>query len=433
MDEKYGKKVKNMFVSQQSTNIHEVDVTITVLTILYILHIAPYIAIHMPAAIYALDVFFLFILLFLQCQKFGSLFRYLAPFVTIPLLNILLRDGVPTNIIDVLKLLSGTFQIWIYPLLSLYLIKKNNVNLAKSIFFIYALVITIVGITSVIACQDIPLIIRMNPGDLRGEDEVMYQLKMNMNVGDFNNIYEYVLLMPVVVMVYKWSPFFKKGRFLRIASITLAFFMYYVIFTSQFMTATIVATLSLLLIFAPINMNKRTFIYSFVTLFLLFFVVKASIPPLLHSVANNYAGETMAERLEHVALALEGREADIDEGSDFEEREKVYNRSYQTIIEYNIVGCWDHARTGGHSFILDNIAKYGLLGFLLMYFMFKYVLERYVLIYKSRSWVYFYYYGFVIAGILCYINPSGFYPQMYFVYPISAYLFEQILYRKSFL
>jgi hypothetical protein len=105
-------------------------------------------------------------------------------------------------------------------------------------------------------------------------------------------------------------------------------------------------------------------------------------------------------------------------------REEKYRKSISSFIN-NPVGNWNFASSGGHSYIFDTLAKYGILGLLLLIISFKIIYANYVKPLQSS-----YVYGYAIISFLIFIflatlNPKVFTNFMLFVLPLYAFLLPQ--------
>ena len=86
------------------------------------------------------------------------------------------------------------------------------------------------------------------------------------------------------------------------------------------------------------------------------------------------------------------------------------------------IGGWSERGGGGHSFIFDHIAVYGVIGIVLLFVFYRAILRLFYYPYQDKPWSYYYLYGLLGVTFFYIFNPSAFYPQLLFAYPLSAYL-----------
>ena len=411
--------MKNDYITNKLTRS---DYFILILSIAFLIHKSPYIGAQMPAMLYALIVSVLFIAL---ASKFvnnsrvtKTLLFVLAPII----LNIFFKSGGTDR--SIFMVISGIMQASIPPLLSLYVLKRDSMSLALFLFLFYYGVEIVTYITSTLATEIDPLIVRLNPGELKENDIMLYQLKKSLNVGNFDTVYGCLLLIPICVIAFKNRNVIFRNKFSGLLPIVAIMISYFFLFKAQFAIAFLLGILMLSLFFIPLKITSSFFKRSLVFAAILLIIFRFSLAPTLHYVATALDNEAMTPRIEGFANMLEGNVDTVDE--DTESRSNHYKRAIDSIKEYTIFGSWGRSASSGHSVLLDSLALYGILGVFLIY---RYLNEAIKMI-ASRSYVsfiYFYYYGIVVVVFLFCVNPSLFLPELFFCYPVSCYIFSKLI------
>lgn len=283
-------------------------------------------------------------------------------------------------------------------------------------------------ITSTMAELEISGIIRLNPGQLRSDDEQMYALKTGMNVGNFDTVYGCATLIPIAVLVVKWRTLLFDKYVYRFLSILITAFFLYFVYVSQFTIAFVGALLMSLTLLCPKVISPQFFRRTIIFGVIAFIASITILPTVLHAFASNIESQIMAERFKGIAILLEG--GHDTESLDIEARQQVYNEAITTISETYMIGGWKEGGSGGHSFILDHIALYGFLGILLLFVYYKGILKLFYQPYKNQPWIYYYLYGLIVLSFYYLFNPSVLYPQVLFCYPLSAFLINYKLQTK---
>lgn len=409
--------------------LDKADIFIIILSFIYMLRNLPLMATRMSSTLYAGIIVMLFVFSYFRLSKNKNVVLYLLPLLAIYLLNSIIYDL--KNVSDtnsIMRWISGVLQTMILPILSADAIVRKRVKLAFMLLIVFLSIETLTYVTSIFAEMSLPGIIRMNPGQLIENDAYMYAMKTSLNVGNFDTVYGASALIPILVMVIKWRSDLIKNRFLRMLPILLLMLILYFIYMSQFTTALVCSLLMISTLLLPSKMSMPLFRRSLFAIFVVAVLARSFIPVILHMVADNIESPIMSERFEGIAITLEGG---TDTGSeDIDERTNVYTRALTTIFEDPIVGEWGGEGHSGHSFILDTIAKYGLLGILLILVFYKNLLKLFYYPYKELTWVYSYLYGLLGVSIFYILNPSPLLPQMLFCYPLSAFIINSQLQKQ---
>lgn len=408
-----------MNVQYISNKLSQTDYILLVLSVLYMAHNSPYVGVRMPAMFYASVVILLFVLVCIKLARFQNIIRFIIPIFSLYFLDIIFIQSHDINSFEgIMRLFSGMMQILIYPLLASYAINKGNVKLAMWLLVLLLSVEFTTYFTSIMAEFEIPGIIRMNPGQLRDEDPMMYAMKTNMNVGNFDTVYGCATLVPIGILLIKWRSDLFANKLYQLLTVLATAMMIYFVYVSQFTTALVGTLLMTLTIVCPKYLSlsyfkKTTWIGLFAVI-----LTWSVLPPVLHIIADSVDSEIMAERFEGIAITLEGGN---DSGSlDVELRQAAYEKPLQAISSTLMVGTWSDDGSGGHSHLLDTVGKYGIIGVILLLVFYKSILKLLYIPYKNEPWVYYYLYGLLGATFFYAFNPSELFQQVLFCYPLSA-------------
>lgn len=417
-----------MKVQYISNKLSQTDYILLVLSVLYMAHNSPYVGVHMPAMFYASVVVLLFVLVCIKLSRFQNIIRFIIPIFSLYFLDVIFIQSHDINSFEgIMRLFSSMMQILIYPMLASYAIKIRNVKLAIWLLVLFLSVEFTTYITSIMAESTIPGIIRMNPGQLRDENTMMYAMKTTMNVGNFDTVYGCASLVPIGILLIKWRSELFANKLYQLFAVIATAIMIYFVYVSQFTTALVGTLLMTLTIVCPkylslSNFKKTIWIGIFALLF-----TWSVLPHILHTIADSIDSEIMAERFEGIAITLEGGN---DSGSlDVELRKAAYERPLKAISSTFMLGTWNGDGNGGHSHLLDTVGKYGLIGIILLLVFYKSILKLFYIPYKHEPWVYYYLYGLLGVTFFYAFNPSELFQQVLFCYPLSAFLINNKLQR----
>ena len=178
--------------------------------------------------------------------------------------------------------------------------------------------------------------------------------------------------------------------------------------------------MSFLLFFAKRIFNIKKIAVWCASLLFVFLVFKPIIAQGLMVIANNTDSYILAHRLTDISLSIEGKFT--QDNSDLDVRKELYIRSLTSFINHPL-GCWNINNSGGHSYILDTLAKYGLVGVLLLIVSLRIIYNSYI---KTLEGTFVYGYavvGYIVCIIMATFNPKIFTDFFLFVLPVYTLLF----------
>ena len=310
---------------------------------------------------------------------------FLLPFVVYGLLTVFLTNE------DIIMWGYQVVLLWLPVILGYYFTQ----DLSRILSFypkviVFALIVTM--ITTIIGCIRNPNAAR-ELASVNSADEISSAYDM-MNIGGYSFVYYVVLLYPVLILMYKS----KRIRLLPTILITIV--ILFTVVYSEYTTALLLFVFSSVLYFTKRELSVRGIIFISVlaVLFALFF--SGVIAGFLHWLADIIGSEAIADRLNALAGGKVGLEASEDK------RLELYLMSLNTFFAHPVFGMFINKSgvEGAHSFILDNLAKYGLLGGFCMFYMYKRVFTRFFLPFKDRPGFGYIVWTFIQAIILSLVN-----------------------------
>jgi len=388
---------------------------IIILFCVFYLHNYPSIAFRFPIVIYWGIVVLLFSLLLNRKYK------------ALSIRNAILIFGLSalSFVITVLKtpLLFGTYmvellELCIYLMMGQYLIEDNN---KKTITFIIIFVLTFYIITSIttnIGCQLYPLASRELADGVHGDSDLS-RLYKSMNIGGFDFIYSVVLVVPLLIGTIK----IKKKIVYWIIGVPSLLLIGIGVISAQYTTALVVYLLGIASVFLK-ERNGSVFAPFFYSLLLIIVFV-----PLLSVLTTMIQGDVLSERVNDILSFLTGEQNDLNGIDGMDERVTRWRMSVDTMFAYPLIGGWigKGASVGGHSFILDSIAYYGIVGIVLLYAMYKNIYMLFIQKYKNHSCYNYLLYVLVLSILIAVLNPFPNLEFLVFTLPlVGHYLSKQL-------
>lgn len=408
------------------------DFIVILLSVIYLAHGgSTFVAYYTPSIVWAFVSMGLFFLLLFGNISSGMRFRFLFPLVALAFARAVFFHFSVYGKESIIYDMVGFTQICVYPLLTYYLLNHSNKRIALFVLMSFVLVSVATGISTLSAYEMGGENFVRSSGSLEEELGEQYAMRMKLNVGNFDTVYGFATMLPVAIMFFKWRDVFRKKFASGILLFLLIALMVSTVYVGQYTISFMVCLLMLILFVCPKEISSHFFKRSLIIAIIAFVALRFFAPPLLNTLADFSNSDTMSARLLDVSNYLSTGVDESANGSDFTERNRVYNKSINSIKSTFLMGGWDYSAAGGHSFILDNIALMGLIGIFLLIKFYKSIITNFLSPYKRYPWIYYYYYGLIAAIIFHVLNPNGIYVQLLFVFPVSAYLFNELCVEKE--
>lgn len=233
-----------------------------------------------------------------------------------------------------------------------------------------------------------------------------------MNIGGFEFVYTLVLFCPILIFLIKE---YKLRTYHKLLFIALLIWALVVIVQTEFTMAVMLSFLSLMLFL--MKANKKNYIILLIILGLLIFVAS----DLLMYLSTVVSSETLSNRMEDISQVIQGLDTSSSAGhTDIDSRKDLYQLAWSAFTESPI---WGTGRTvGGHSFLLNILSRYGLIGLCLMIYQFTQI-YKYSIKTQSKSPAYnFVFFIFLMQLILAVLNPLVIYSFFMVIIPLFCYV-----------
>lgn len=376
---------------------------------LYFLHkMMPLVGYYMPSVMY-LGVFAVLMLSSFDVIGRSRKINVLGKMLLLMIVSLFVFiENINTRSISSFPLyLYGEFQTVLFGFIVLSYDNEAREHKNKYLFWFVIACYVITSITTVIGNIRYPLASRiLATGDVFSV--AFYTAK---NIGGFTFVYELVLLIPLIIYMFKNSMI---NKWLSAGLIVL---LGYTIIKTEYTTAFLFFILSLLLFFIPNLTIKK--IYVLLGVFVILFVVNVDyFADLLRRLGQNLESEIFSTRFNELALMLEGE--DIIDTGNAGSRAELYRRSFNAFVNSDFVGSWSNIGIGGHSFILDTMGRYGVLGIIAIFVVYVTIYSLFVKPYKSEKFYPYLFYVYIMAMVLAFLNPKMYMFIFIVVFPTFA-------------
>ena len=152
--------------------------------------------------------------------------------------------------------------------------------------------------------------------------------------------------------------------------------------------------------------------------------------PFLDVLGDLIGGELTSARLQELS-SFSANEQSYMEG-DMEARSNLYMKSIYSFLSSPVWGS-SSAAVGGHSFVFDNMAKFGLIGIVGMIMMFWAIFKRFFAPFKQQKWYGHILFSFFMVILLAILNPKDNLSILTFYIPLfcAAFTKKKILLKKN--
>ena len=370
-------------------------------------------------------LFALYLYVFLYSKK-GLIVRAIktTPIFIVPVINHIVASVGGLQIINILYLI---LQWIVWPFIGYFIIENLSIKSQKITFWSFLTCFVITSITTVYGCNMFPAAARsLANGNFVVENADLVAMYKGMNIGDFQFVYTLVLVIPLVLCACH-NYLTEKIIGYLILSLLL-----YTIYKTQYTTALLLSIAAVLFLIIPATHNSRRPAV-LLTSFIVIAVIAAPLfSGVLQLVSSAFQGDVLTERLSELSMSMSGQ--DLDESTDFGTRLYLWELSLSTFLKYFFTGVYfitDRSQAylyiGGHSFILDTLARLGVMGLLLLWWMFRTLYRIYIKPYSQRPEYIYILVVYAINIAQCLLNTRSI--EIVFVFLIP--LFMSISYRRS--
>ena len=386
--------------------------------ILYFIHkLLPSVGYYMPSFIFL----GIFVLLFLfsihrisKMKKTNELGKMALIFLIV--LPDCIQYIVTGNFMGLPIYLYGQLQILLFGLVILGYDHVAQEHKKKDLFYFIILCYALTAVTTIIGNIRYPMASRF----LATGDPLAVSLYTSQNIGGFTFAYELVLIIPLLIYA------FKNGVFSRWISAGLIILFGYAIIKAEYTMALLYFILSLILFLIPRLTTRK--IYVIIAIFVILFIFSGDyIADLLRQLSRNVRSEIFSTRFEEIAAFFEGNDnADMGNAANRFER---YKSSFDSFVNTGFMGIWGRAgygRIGGHSFILDIMGQFGVLGIVAMILMYGMIYTMFVKPYRSKGFYAYYFYVYLTAIVLAVLNTKVHLFVFIVIFPLFAKIMDEV-------
>ncbi len=378
-----------------------------VILIRMIISFVPFVNFHCPEIIKLGTLIALYSLLLFSDKRFWSNILYLSPIFIIDILSFTYIRIYDVEHQGFILSLYAFMRPMSWALYGLYAINNYSQHRARVILQWFSMFLMITAATTCFGCTVFPNASRLLATGM-SEDPAMYAVFMSYNIGGFTFVYTLLLLTPLLIYAIREKV---ANKFFCILMLLLVLVT---IISTEYTTALLFFIFSLTLFILPKKMSVLNLFAILFIVLLLYILLKPLIAAFFYQLANVVGSEQISLRLNDVAMSLSG--AGVDDTMELNERVSRVEYSWQLFKENILIGTGTNG--GGHSFVADNLARYGLIGLLSEIWLFRRIYTTYIAKRKSGdAYVYFFFVLIIQLGLAIF-NPILFYEPFILAMPL---------------
>ena len=382
-----------------------------ILVLLYLMHnCVPAVGYYMPSIVY-LGIFGILFLLSLSAF-YRKLAYTILGFFCVNLIDILMSvDSISSMAMQGYGMLQG----YLYGLLAVMLITRYSPKHSRRMMFAFLLMIVVTCVSTIIGNERYTQPSRLLA--TLSNDDVLFQRYTKENIGGFTMAYGIVFLVPLIVYMIR------KRRIPLVLAIGMLVLFGMTLLSMEYGMAVMLFIASLMLLFMP-KLTTRKIIFFLIAGVLILLLFGNAIATLIDIISESIERVTLSERFQAVADMLRGQDTLSAQAA--QNRSFLYAQSWETFWNSSLLGAWGDeslGEIGGHSFVLDTMGQYGLLGIVAISVLFGSMYKVMLAPYKKLECYPYFLWIYLMNIVMLVLNPVQHADICLFIVPIFGYGF----------
>ena len=339
----------------------------------------------------------------------SSLALFLIPILSL-LQSLIVNDG------KAFSYLVTVLMLIVWPVFSSYVLAHRHERrikyLSRALLLYFSALLVLTMVTTYLGNLEFPGASRAlahSETDTSG----LLPLYFEMNIGGFAFVYTITLCLPLLAY---WMKTCKISMMLGAAGFVVAILS---IISSQYSIALMMSIISVSMCFFP-RQIRVSHILSFVALFLVFLLTGPLIGDFFLYLSKNIEGLTMSARMEEVYQIFRG--GGMNSTSDTATRVGLIAMSWNTFYANSFFG--SSVGAGGHSYLVDTLAHFGIVGLVAIVVSFRYMYKKYVITLKHTDLYYYVLACYLINIVQCYVNTYNGFVLFTLILPMFVVAFQ---------
>ena len=371
---------------------------ITVLLVFYLIQKMPIVALYMNTYVTMMLLVFLVFAMFVTVQSLRIsktiVISMSLEFIKSKIAGISFTNNIWSEFLEIFPVFVGC-----------WLVINRMDKVIKVIFPVLLITYIITALTTYVGLEAFP-----DASRLLATGGTHYQTYFKYNIGGYGFIYSLVLLHPIFICFFK-----SRKKYIYSAIFTAVCVL--CVFKSAYAMAALLFVVSCSAYLLPSSLDIKKVRRRMFVIAVLLVVVLIFVPAILNSLAQWDVLEDSSEKITDISNMIQGSETTH---ADTEIRHKEYEKSWETFLSNPILGAliFGEGKTGGHSYALDFMANWGIIGLIIIICVFVGFGKLY---YKVSNKTTVFYYGLLflaIVVVLTFFNTQFWSFELGFAMPI---------------
>ena len=328
------------------------------------------------------------LLIFGACrlQNIRELVFLILPFIAFEILEIMISNE------SSMLLIGYRALLFVLPVCLGYYIKNNDFP-EKVYVAAAATAYLITMVTTYIGCARFPGAAR-TLATIKTSDDPLAIFYNWQNIGGYSFVYSAVLLYPALIIA------FKRRKLKPALTIIPAVMLFLLSVQAEYALSLTFLVFTSALFFIRRNLTQK----GFFRLVIVFFVAVIFFSSVFVTLLNYVGQLTGNEEITQKITAIFSGQDTLNSLED--NRYSLYMYSIDLFLKNPLFGTFlsGHHTTGGHSFILDSLAHYGLVGGVLLFLMYRSIYKTFYMPFCEKEGYGFVIYAFILPIALSLIN-----------------------------
>lgn len=296
------------------------------------------------------------------------------PLLVVPFLCLYIADTSSELFTGSFSIMGAYTKFAVYlPVLLFFAVTACKEKVAVRLTWLITLLHFVVAVSSIVVLVNDPDAARFLATGREGEYAKTLYLS---NTADYSIVYTQVVSLPLiayacrkkVLPVWVFVPYV-------VAVSTMVIYANYAM-------AIMLLVVSLLVCFLPRKMTGGQLLLVIITAVLIVWLLPGVIAQMIEELSNQMTSQNVINKLNDIATMLKGEEL---KDENMVGRMDLYQHSWNNFLSSPILGTWykPGANWGGHSFLLDTAAKYGIVGVCLLFWIYGSIYRIVIMPYKN--------------------------------------------------
>ena len=306
--------------------------------------------------------------------------------------------------------LYGFLQFSMWPIVVCYVLNRKQYSYAKLLLGTSITCVLFTSITTVLGNVAFPGASRLLAA-IWSENPALAQYYTSLNIGGFDFVYMLVMFLPLLAPIIQYQD----NKVYKLFFFIFCLLSIFTIIKTEYTTAVILSLIApFAILFPRLLSNKSIFLITLVVL-----ICIAPITLLLDNISETVESTVISERLLNLSNLMQGKAVD----GDLESRLELYTISLRSFAQNPF---WGGSQIGGHSLVFDIVGYFGVIGILILCFIFRQIYMVCIRPFKGDNSYKYLILVYLIQILLAVLNTTIIFNVFFFFIPLIGLITHPI-------